>query len=100
MDADELFELKRTYRLPDGLARLLWTLAHKSHVTSEEIQRLSLSADPKVAIHRLRRKLKPFEVTIESQRNTGYWLDDASKNKVRSLIGQATTTASSVELAA
>lgn len=87
MNPDDIFELKRTYRLPDALARILYALVTEKYVTADDIEnKLDLAADAKVAIHRLRRKLAPLGVEIDSMRNTGYWLDDAAKATILRVI--------------
>lgn len=41
----------------------------------------------KVVIFRIRRKLKPFGVTIKSRVHYGYWIDEPDCSRLRVLLG-------------
>lgn len=88
MSAD-LFEMRRAFRLSEVLAKLLDLLLTETRVTSQMIEHdHRLSTDAKVAIHRLRRRLKPYNIKIETLRGDGYWIDAAMKQRIRTTIGR------------
>lgn len=76
-----------TFRLTPVLNNLLGLLLSLPNVTPEMIrQRLEIAPDAKVAIHRLRKHLEPWDVTIHSRRNVGYWLEPETKAKIRAMV--------------
>lgn len=84
----DLFEVRRAYKLPHNLARLMIALLTHRCVTPVMIEEeLKIAADGWVAIHRLRSKLKPFGIKIESMRHGGYWLSPETKQSVAEKIG-------------
>jgi hypothetical protein len=59
------------------------------NVTPEMIvMRLNIATDSKVAVHRLREALKPYEIEVRSKRGLGYWLDAETKERVKLLAQQ------------
>jgi hypothetical protein len=81
--------LSATFRLTPVLNNLMGLLLAVPAVTPEMIrQRLEIAPDAKVAMHRLRRHMKEWEIKIHSRRNVGYWLEDQDKVRVRALIAQ------------
>ena len=46
-------------------------------------ERLALAADAKVAIYRLRRMVEPHGIKIHSRRGSGWFLDEATKERIR-----------------
>lgn len=84
------------FKLPKSLTSLLGLLLHVPNVTPEMIQlRLMIATDAKVAMHRLRLAMQPFHAQlgllpadhlVQSRRGLGYWLDDATKKKIRALV--------------
>jgi hypothetical protein len=84
------FNLAVIFDLTPASANLLGLLLSTRLVTSEVIQqRLQIASDAKVAIHRLRGKLKPFGAEIKSRRLIGYWLSDDTKAKLREVIAKS-----------
>lgn len=80
-------DLASKLHLPHGLGRLLGLLMAVPYASTETIRhRLGISSDPKVAIHRLRRLLKPRDIEVRSRRTHGYWLPDEAKQKIRGLL--------------
>lgn len=76
-----------TFRLPPALNKLLGLLLSLPNVTSEMVhQRLEIATDAKVAVHRLRKYMTPHGIDIHSRRNLGYWLEPASKAKIRDML--------------
>ncbi len=76
-----------TFRLTPKLTNLLGLLIATDLVTQDMIQdRLRIATEAKVAIHRLRTALLPWAIRILSRRNTGWWLDKASKQRIEELL--------------
>jgi hypothetical protein len=81
--------LRATFQLTPVLSNLMGLLMNVPVVTPEMIrQRLEIAPDAKVAAHRLRKHLEPWEIKIQSRRNVGYWIEDEDKLRVRELIRQ------------
>ncbi|HLL29016.1 MAG TPA: hypothetical protein VKT73_15370 [Xanthobacteraceae bacterium] len=79
--------IANTFRLSPAQNNLFGLLISLDTVTPEIIrQRLEIATDAKVAVHRLRRHLKEWEIQIHSRRNVGYWLDEETKEKIRGMI--------------
>jgi DNA-binding response OmpR family regulator len=84
MDEDKIIELRRAYKLPPGLGKLLALLLQERYVTKAMIEgEHQLVKVAKVAVRRLRTKLAEHGITIQSMREMGYWLEDADKDKVK-----------------
>jgi hypothetical protein len=74
------------FRLTPSLGNVLGLLVALPYVDAETVQtRLELFTNLKVAICRLRKELAPHGVEIKSRRFSGYWLDDADKQKIKAL---------------
>lgn len=81
--------LAATFRLTPVLNNLMGLLMNVPVVTPEMIrQRLEIAPDAKVAAHRLRKHLEPWQIKIQSRRNVGYWIEDEDKLRVRELVRQ------------
>lgn len=79
--------LMMAFRLTPAASDLFGLLLSVPYVTTEMIrQRLEIATDGKVAVHRLRQQLKPWNIVIQSRRSLGYWLDPATKEQVRSVL--------------
>jgi hypothetical protein len=75
------------FALPPILAKLLELLVALPFVNQEAAEeQLGICKDLKVAICRLRRELEPRGIKIKSRRFTGYWLDEATKASIQSLL--------------
>lgn len=75
------------FRLTTPSLKLLILLYRLPSATSTVIaQRLGFG-NVKMAVFRLRQQLakQGFDIKIESHRNVGYWLDDASRNLIKTL---------------
>lgn len=81
-----------TFHLTPMLANVFGLLMTLNLVTTEMIhQRLELTSDGKVTIHRLREHLKdlhktgkiPFPIEVQSKRKVGYWFDKETKDRVK-----------------
>lgn len=79
-----LLDLQLTYRLSPTLAKLLLLLLENKFVTARMVEaEHRLTTDAKIAMHRLRRRLDGLDVTIQSQRSLGYWLDEPTKQLIK-----------------
>jgi len=82
--------IARYFHFTPPHARLFHLLFKLPAITSEAISERLGIRDVKVAIHRLRREIESGDhagnVQINSKRGVGYWMDDASKAYVRSVI--------------
>lgn len=79
------------YIMPFGLtqqqAKLLALLMEVPVASADIIQRrIKMSTEAKVAIHRLRARMKLYGVTINAKRFYGFWLDPEEKIKVKGLM--------------
>ena len=81
-------DIAAVFRLTPALANLFGLLVSLPTVTSDMVrQQLNIATDPKVAVHRLRRSLEAYSITIHSKRNIGYWLDPETKERVEGMLG-------------
>lgn len=86
--------LAHKFGLPPRMSDLLGLLLAVEVVTPRMIRdQLSIAAEAKIAIHRLRAYMEPFNVKIHVRRGVGYWLDDDTKEWVRGVITQEVTNA-------
>lgn len=79
------------YIMPFGLtqqqARLLALLMEVPVASGFDIQRrANMSTEAKVAIHRLRARMKLYGVEIKAKRYYGFWLEPDQKAKVKELM--------------
>lgn len=78
-----------TFRLTPTLSDLFGLLVSLPNVTVEMMtQRLGITSEPKVAVSRLREKLKPWGVKIYNARHVGYWLAEEDKARVKQILTQ------------
>jgi hypothetical protein len=75
-------QLAMTYKLSPGLAGVLNILLHESIVIPDEIPR-SRRTTPYKQVSRLREFLKGTGIIIHSHYGVGYWLDAATKSRIR-----------------
>lgn len=88
--------LAATFRLTPVLNNLMGLLLSVPVVTPEMIrQRLEIASDAKVAAHRLREQLEPFEIKVHSRRNVGYWIEDEDKARIRGMVAAKLRTSDS-----
>ena len=79
--------LSNTFKLTPALNNMLGLLLSLPTVKSEVIhQRLGIASDAKVAMHRLRKELEAFGIEVHSKRLLGYWLDDETKARIKTMI--------------
>jgi DNA-binding response OmpR family regulator len=80
---DNIFTLRKMYNLPARQAELLHLLLNNRYVSSTMIEiQFKIYTDAKVAVHKLRRLLSPFQITIEVMRGAGYYLTDDDRRKM------------------
>lgn len=84
---NEVKQLVSTFRIPPSLANLLSMLISTPYVTTEEVEKqLGACKDLKVAICRLRKMLVSYEIEIKSRRFSGYWIEEATKDRIRAML--------------
>lgn len=79
------------YIMPFGLtqqqAKLLALLMEVPVASADIIQRrVKMSTEAKVAIHRLRARMKLYNVEIKAKRFYGFWLDMEEKAKIKEMM--------------
>lgn len=79
------------YIMPFGLtqqqAKLLALLMEVPVASADIIQRrVKMSTEAKVAIHRLRARMKLYDVEIKAKRFYGFWLEPDQKTKVKEMM--------------
>jgi len=80
----------RVFRMTPALASLLSMLMTSQTVTKEDIEKDGrVATNIRVAMCRLRKELQPYDVTIQSRRFIGYWLNSADKRKVTAAYDEA-----------
>lgn len=78
--------LHATFQLPKHLENLLGLLISVPNVTPEMIVDTRVASNARVAVHRLRTALKPFDIPIKSRRALGWWIDPETKSKIQGLL--------------
>ena len=71
--------------IPKALARLMILLLDSKIVTADEIEKIGIATNGRVAISRLRRFTEKKRIVINSRRDVGYWIEPAMKTKILSL---------------
>lgn len=75
------------FNLSPALRKIMGLMMSLPHVTPEMIEeRLGIATTAKVAIHRLRHKLKPHGIEIKSRHCIGYWFEPDTKDKIKALV--------------
>lgn len=76
-------DLMMKYKLTPSMAKALLLLLNNKIVTPAMVElNEPITTDGKVLMHRIRRRLTGTGIEIRSQRSVGYWLDQASKEKI------------------
>lgn len=76
----EVADIQIKYNLSRSMAKALHLLMDRQHVKPSELkEELETVLDAKMVIHKLRKKMKVFGISIQSRRDVGYWLDDSVK---------------------
>lgn len=76
-------KLAATYNIPPKMAQLLGLLLSCPYVTSSMLYNANVMKSPmRTAIKRLRTMLLPYNVTIQSSKALGYWLEQKDKDKI------------------
>jgi hypothetical protein len=87
------------FKLSASLSKLLGCLMETPNVTPEMIvERLEIATDAKVAVHRLRMAMKPWQVDkkpiIKGRRGLGYWIDQPDKERLNTIVASLSTPTS------
>lgn len=82
-------DLSSVFRMPPALSDLLGLLIAMPTVNAEIVQeRVGISSDIKVTMHRLRKELAPFQIKVKSRRHAGYWLEDQDKDRIKQMVAE------------
>ena len=82
------------FRMPPALSDLLGLLVAMPTINAEIVQeKMGITSDIKVTMHRLRKELQPFKISIKSRRHAGYWIDDADKERIKAMITEKVSEA-------
>lgn len=85
------------FRLPPSLLATLALLLQEQVIDADKFDAdENTPKDIKVTIHRLRKMLAPHKIDIKSRRSTGYWIDDADKERIRDMITDAVSASDAV----
>jgi Protein of unknown function (DUF2782). len=75
------------FKLPPIPHKILTLLLKLKVVTAEMIEvRLDISSDARVAVHRLRSRMRLYGIDIKHQRGHGYYLTPEAKDRIRALV--------------
>jgi hypothetical protein len=84
----ELADLQITFSMSKSMATVVKLMCDDGRITADAIEnKHKIVTDAAVLIHKIRRQLAPFGITIHSRRDVGYWMDDASKAILLKAIG-------------
>lgn len=79
----------RPFNLTQQQAKLLALLMDVPVASAETIRtRVDMSTEAKVAVHRLRARLEPYQIAIQGRRFHGFWLEPTEKQKVKDTIDE------------
>jgi hypothetical protein len=75
------------FKLTQQQAKILCLLMEVPVADAHAIsRRTGMSTEAKVAVHRLRNRMKEYGVTISAKRYYGFWLEPDQKAKVKELM--------------
>ena len=84
----ELVDLQVRFRLSKSMAKIVKLMYDDGRITGDAIENEhKIVTDAKVIMHKIRRRLAPFGITIHSRRDVGYWVDDASRDALLLALG-------------
>jgi hypothetical protein len=73
------------------MATVVKLMYDNGRITGDAIENEhKIVTDAKVLIHKIRRRLAPYGITIHSRRDVGYWVDDASRDALLLALGIGT----------
>jgi hypothetical protein len=79
----EVVDLQIKYKLTPSMAQALYLMLTNKIVTPAMLEvDKPITTDSKVLAHRIRRRLAGTPIIIHSQRQVGYWLDQASRETI------------------
>lgn len=82
--------LRLTFSLSERNASILERLLGAEYVSAEEIENVTSSGNARLWAHRLRQSLEKQDVLLNYTRNVGWWLDHATKHRVRDMVFEKT----------
>jgi hypothetical protein len=75
------------FKLTQQQAKLLALLMEVPVASADVLSRkVKMSTEAKVAIHRLRKRMDEYGITVSAKRFYGFWLEPDQKAKVRELM--------------
>jgi hypothetical protein len=84
----ELADLQITFSMSKSMATVVKLMCDDGRITADAIEnKHKIVTDAAVLIHKIRRQLAPFGITVHSRRDVGYWIDDSSKAVLLKAIG-------------
>lgn len=87
-------DITSVFRMPPTLSDLLGLLVAMPTINAEIVQeKIGITSDIKVTMHRLRKELQPFKISIKSRRHAGYWIDDADKERIKEMVTEKVSKA-------
>jgi hypothetical protein len=87
-------DLTTVFRIPPALRDLLGLLVAMPTINAEIVQeKIGITSDIKVTMHRLRKELAPYKISIKSRRHAGYWLEDADKDRIKAMVTEKVSEA-------
>lgn len=87
-------DLSSVFRMPPALSDLLGLLLAMPTINAEIVQeKVGISSDIKVTMHRLRKELAPFQIKVKSRRHAGYWLEDQDKERIKQMVAEKMSAA-------
>lgn len=76
----DVTDMQVKFRLSRSMAKVVKMMFDDGRITASAIENdHRIVTDAKVLIHKIRRRLEAYGITVHSRPNVGYWMDDASK---------------------
>jgi hypothetical protein len=89
-DAIAVEDLRMVFGLSEQLGHLLRMLVASKLVSTEMVAQADVATHPRIALYRLRNALEPHHISIRSQRDLGYWLDEDTKHRIALICAPVT----------
>lgn len=88
----EVVDLQIKYKLTSCMAKAIYLLLTNKVVTAKMLEAdtsttTAITTDSKVLMHRIRRRMSETGIKIESQRSVGYWIEQATRDRILRDIG-------------
>jgi hypothetical protein len=86
----ELPDIQIKFRTSLSMAKIIKLMDDTGRVTGDAIENEhKIVSDAKVIMHKIRRRLAPFGITVHSRRDVGYWMDEPSREKLHSVLNSS-----------